>query len=249
MRTFIALVLVTIVLGLFGAAALGVARLEGHIADAQQQLATLQYDAAKDSLAEAAKYADHSRWVPFLGRDERQEIRARNAALQYWKKDYDTLVPAQAEPVAAVGDDNVELQLVVANAAYRMNQGKTKDKTATMKALEEAASGYLTVLKNNTWHTDAAYNYEYIVRLRDMVSKSKPAPPGKREDPDKLAAQKHTGVTMAGDLPEGRTVHGDPGAPPPNTDMTQFKMHIPVRPDERQGGSDAGQGKEKIRKG
>ena len=51
---------------------------------------------------------------------------------------------------------------------------------------------------------------------------------------------------MAGDLPEGRTVHGDPGAPPPNTDMTQFKMHIPVRPDERQGGSDAGQGKEKI---
>jgi hypothetical protein len=54
---------------------------------------------------------------------------------------------------------------------------------------------------------------------------------------------------MAGDLPEGRTVHGDPGAPPPNTDMTQFKMHIPVRPDERQGGSDAGQGKEKIRKG
>jgi hypothetical protein len=50
MRTFIALVLVTIVLGLFGAAALGVARLEGHIADAQQQLATLQYDAAKTVL-------------------------------------------------------------------------------------------------------------------------------------------------------------------------------------------------------
>jgi hypothetical protein len=54
---------------------------------------------------------------------------------------------------------------------------------------------------------------------------------------------------MAGDLPEGRTVHGDPGAPPPATDMTQFKMHIPIRPDERQGGSDAGQGKQKIRKG
>src|SRR4029079_19836707 len=101
MRTFIALVLVTIVLGLFGAAALGVARLEGHIADAQQELATLKYDAAKDSLAEAAKYADHSRWVPFLGRDERQEIRARNAALQSWKKDYATLGPAQAETGAA----------------------------------------------------------------------------------------------------------------------------------------------------
>ena len=52
------------------------------MADAQQQLATLQYDAAKDSLTQASEYADHSRWVPFLGRDERQEIRARNAALQ-----------------------------------------------------------------------------------------------------------------------------------------------------------------------
>jgi hypothetical protein len=54
---------------------------------------------------------------------------------------------------------------------------------------------------------------------------------------------------MAGDLPDGRTVHGDPGAPPPNTDMSQFKMHIPIRPEERQGGSDAGQGKQKVRKG
>jgi hypothetical protein len=79
------------------------------------------------------------------------------------------------------------------------------------------------------------------------LSKTKPVP-GKREDPAR-AIQKLTGVVMAGDLPEGRTVHGDPGAPPPNTDMTQFKMHIPVRPDERQGGSDAGQGKQKIRKG
>jgi type II secretory pathway pseudopilin PulG len=248
MRTFIALVLVTIVLGLFGAAALGVARLEGHMADAQQQLATLQYDAAKNSLTEATAYADHSRWVPFLGRDERQEIRARNAALQYWTKEYDVLVPAQAEPVAAVGDDNVELQLVVANAAYRLGQGRSKDKAATMKALEEAASGYLTVLKNNTWHTDAAYNYEYIVRLRDTISKSRPPSATRRQDPA-ATVPKNPGFVMAGDLPDGRTVHGDPGAPPPSTDMTQFKMHIPIRPDERQGGSDAGQGKQKIRKG
>ena len=38
----------------------------------------------KNSLADADAYADHARWVPLLGRDERQEIRARNAALQYW---------------------------------------------------------------------------------------------------------------------------------------------------------------------
>ena len=229
MRTFIVLVAVTIVLGVFGAASLGVARLEGHMADAQQRLATLQYESAKESLDEASQYADHARWVPWLGRDERQEIRARGAALQYWKKQYDELVPAQAEPVAAVGDDNVELQLVVANAAYRLGQGRSKDKTTTMKALEEAAAGYLTVLKNNTWHSDAAYNYEYIVRLRDELAKGKNPPQQPPSDNSEL---------------------GEGGAPTPETTKQGFEIYVPLQNDEKSpSGGDAGKASTKDRKG
>jgi type II secretory pathway pseudopilin PulG len=231
MRTFIALIVVTIVLGVFGLASLGVARLEGHMADAQQQLSTLQYDAAKQSLADAAEYADRARWVPFLGRDERQEIRARNAALQYWQKDFDTLVPAQAEPVAAVGDDNVELQLVVANAAYRLGQGRAKDRTTTMKSLEEAASGYLTVLKNNTWHTDAAYNYEYIVRLRDELAKGKQPPQPPKDQSEE-------------------SDNGESGAPSPATSSKGFQIYIPLEQGEKNpSGGEAGKAAPKERKG
>jgi hypothetical protein len=231
MRTFVALVLVTIALGAFGAAAMGVSKLEGHMADAQQQLATLQYDAAKDSLAAASEYADHARWVPFLGRDERQEIRARNAGLQYWKKEYDVLVPAAAEPVAAVGDDNVELQLVVANAAYRVGQGRSKDKAATMKALEEAAAGYLTVLKNNTWHTDAAYNYEYIVRLRDELAKGRQPPQPPKEQSEE-------------------SDNGESGAPSPATSSKGFQIYIPLEQGEKNpAGGEAGKAAPKERKG
>ena len=117
-----------------------------------------------------------------------------------------------------------------------------------LRRLDGAMKTYTELLKRDPDNVDAAYNFELMVRLRDAASKAKPAAPSKREDPAR-ALQKPTGVAMAGDLPEGRTVHGEPGAPPPNTDMTQFKMHIPVRPDERQGGSDAGQGQKKIRKG
>ena len=231
MRTFIALVVVTIALGTFGAACLGVASLEGHMADAQQRLATLQYDAAKDSLDEAAKYADHARWVPWLGRDDRQEIRARTAALQYWKKDYVELVPAQAEPVAAVGDDNVELQLVVANAAYRLGQGRSKDKAATMKALEEAAAGYLTVLKNNTWHTEAAFNYEYIVRLRDELAKGKQPPQPPKDQSEE-------------------SDNGESGAPSPATTSKGFQIYIPLEQGEKNpSGGEAGKAAPKERKG
>jgi hypothetical protein len=231
MRTFIALVVVTIALGVFGYASLGVARLEGHMADAQQRLATLQYDAAKDSLDQASQYADHARWVPWLGRDDRQEIRARSAALQYWKKQYDELVPAQAEPVAAVGDDNVELQLVVANAAYRLGQGRSRDKGTTMKALEEAAAGYLTVLKNNVWHTDAAYNYEYIIRLRDELAKGRnpPQPPKDQSE---------------------ESDNGESGAPSPATSSKGFQIYIPLEQGEKNpSGGEAGKAAPKERKG
>jgi hypothetical protein len=231
MRTFIALVVVAGALVIFGYASLGVARLEGHMADAQQRLATLQYDSAKESLAEASQYADQARWVPWLGRDERQEIRARNAALQYWKKEYDVLVPAQAEPVAAVGDDNVELQLVVANAAHRIGQGRSKDRAATMKALEEAASGYLTVLKNNTWHAEAAYNYEYIVRLRDELAKGKQPPQPPKDQSEE-------------------SDNGESGAPSPATSSKGFQIYIPLEQGEKNpSGGEAGKAAPKERKG
>ena len=77
MRATIAFAIVAVVLALFGFAFLGVARLEGHMADAGQRLSTLQYESAQESLAGAEQYADHSRFVPFLGTDARQEIRAR----------------------------------------------------------------------------------------------------------------------------------------------------------------------------
>jgi len=167
MRATIASAIVAVVLALLGFAFQGVARLEGHMADAGQRLSTLQYEAAQESLTGAEQDANHSRFVPFLGTDARQEIRARQAAVQHWQRQYDVVLPAGAEPVAAVDEENVELQLVVANSEFRVKQTEFKDKTSTVKALEEAAAGYLTVLKNNTWHPDAAYNYEYIIRLRD----------------------------------------------------------------------------------
>ena len=150
---------------------------------------------------------------------------------RYWKKDYDELVPAQAEPVAAVGDDNVELQLVVANAAYRLGQGRSKDKASTMKALEEAAAGYLTVLKNNTWHTEAAFNYEYIVRLRDELAKGKQPPQPPKDQTEE-------------------SDNGESGAPSPATTSKGFQIYIPLEQGEKNpSGGEAGKAAPKERKG
>jgi hypothetical protein len=230
MRSTIGFAITAIVLAAFGSAFLGVARLEGHMADAGQRLSTLEYAVAQESLTEAEQYANRARFVPWLGSDARQEIRARQAAIQYWQRQYAAVLPAGAEPVAAVDEENVELQLVVANSAFRVHQTQFKDKQSTVKALEETAAGYLTVLKNNTWHPDAAFNYEYIIRLRDAAAKgSQPPPPQKNEE---------------------ESDNGDQGAPTPATSQEGFQIYIPLEQGEKNPtGGEAGKASAKERKG
>jgi hypothetical protein len=218
-----------IVFVLVGVVALSAARLQRHMADAQEQISTLQYDKAGESLDAAEGYLEYARWVPLVGDESLKEVRARKAALQYWQGQYGAVLPAQAEPVAGVDESNVELQLVVANAAYRVGMSGAKERTAAVQALNEAAGGYMTVLKNDTWHEDAAHNYEYVVRLRDEVAKGRKPP---TEQPNQGA-----------DLGEG-------GAPTPATTMKGFEIYIPLEGNERTPATgEAGKGEAKKRKG
>jgi tetratricopeptide (TPR) repeat protein len=222
-------------------------RLQSRVADAHEELAMLRYNAADAEYGDIEASMGYVSRVPWVGDALLSDVRGDRATGDYWQARYDALAPKHDESGAAIEQQPNELVLA-ANAGFRTSQRESADRQASLRRLDAAIKTYTELLKKNPGDADAAYNFEYVVRLRDTLSKAKPAPAGKRQDPAK-AIQQLTGVVMAGDLPEGRTVHGDPGAPPPNTDMTQFKMHIPVRPDERQGGSDAGQGKEKIRKG
>ncbi len=172
----------------------------------------------------------YAQWVPRVGGDAVREVRARQAALQYWQGDFQKVLPAQAEPVAAVDESNVELQLVVANAAFRTgSRTASPSAAAALQALNEIANGYLTVLKNNTWHEEAAYNYEYVIRLRDEVAKGRRPP----------VEQPQQGMDL-----------GESGAPTEATSTKGFQIYVPLEGDEKSpAGGDAGKATEKDRKG
>lgn len=248
MRKLIGQAGLALVLVGLGFAAWTAGRLEQRVADAHEELALLHYQTLDAEYGEIESSMGLARRIPFVGDALVSDVREHRAAADYWQARYDAFEPQRDARGAAV-DQEPGVLVVAANANFRSGQREGTDRQAMLKRLDAALKSYTDVLKQNPGSSDAAYNYEFIVRLRDTVSKSKPPAPGqKREDPARTV-QKLTGIVMSGDLPEGRTVHGDPGNPPPGADMTQFKMHIPIRPDERQGGSDAGQGKEKIRKG
>jgi len=212
-----------------GIVALTASRLERQLADAQERASTQQYALAQESLNAADGYLRYAQWVPSVGDETVREVRARQAALQYWQGEFEKVLPAQAEPVAAVDESNVELQLVVANAAFRNGLKGVTERTAAVQVLNEAANGYLTVLKNNIWHEEAAYNYEYVIRLRDEIQKGRKPP----------SEQPQQGMDL-----------GESGAPSDATSTKGFQIYVPLQGDEKSPeGGDAGKATEKVRKG
>jgi hypothetical protein len=216
---------------------------EEGLADAHEALAVLRYDAADaryDALEDSAAFVPR---IPGLTDSLVRDLHGYRAAATYWRGRYDVM----AEPAdnGDSGSEDPAVMTFAANAGYRNSQQYAGEREALLRRLDAAVKTYADLVAKSPGDPDVAYNYEYIVRLRDTVSKTRPGP--RRRETVPLA--KSTAPVMAGDLPEGRTLHGTPGAPPPDTDMSQFKMHIPIRPEEREENEEAGEGGDKARKG
>ena len=202
-------------------------------------MATDRFDEAEQRLDDADTYASYVRWVPQLGARAQRDLATRRAALHYWKKDYASVLPRDTDPVGAVDNTNVDLQLVVANAAFRNAQRGITDKAVQLQALDEAIGSYMAVLKNDSWNADAAFNYEYVAKTRDMIAKGTPRLKPEKDPTDQLAM----------DLPPGTTVHGRHGAPPVTMSMEDFKTISPMRFDEREDQAQPGRGAVQKRRG
>jgi hypothetical protein len=88
--------------------------------------------------------------------------------------------------------------------------------------------GYGRVLDQSPASLDAAYNYEFVARLRNALS-----------------GGRASGLPE----PESRSMQGEEGEPPEGTRKSDFNVIVPLRPEERQEQLDPGSGAEFKRKG
>ena len=224
----------TVVLAVLGGVCLGASRLDRQMAHVQQTLLTSDYGAADASLQIVERYYQYASRVPWVGERPLSDVHARQAALNYWQRKYGALVPAgRTDPVADIAPDNVPLQLLVADAVYRDGQPRSKDRATTLQMLDSAIKAYRAVLNNARrpedapYAQEAAYNYEYVVRLRDEIVK------GRRRA---LPPQDNDG---------NFGLEGEPNDP---EFENEFKQYVPLEKEERENNA-PGQSAPPARKG
>ena len=214
---------------------------ERRLAEVHQQLALLRYADAMNEGEDVDASLGMTRRLPRVGDALANEVRDERALAQYWQSDYAAVEPKR-DASGMITETDPQLLLVGANAAFRASQHAT-DRAETLRRLDRVVKTYGDVLRTQS-SPDLAYNYEYVVRMRENLSRARQAP----LKADTRIAQKGEGAATS-DLPVGPTLHGYPGGPPKGTDMSQFKIVIPKRGEERKDNPEAGKGGAKIRKG
>lgn len=208
-------------------------RLQERTADAHRQLLTLEFDnplSEYDAIGEDLRYVGTLPGFARIG----DGLREQRATSSYWRNRYDELA-LKTSTTGEVTERDPVLLLLAANAAYR---GAKRDEAGPsgVQRLEGVMAQYADVLRKTEWQFDAAYNYEYVARRRDALIKSRAARNApKREEPPPP--------------PFPNTLHGRAGSVPPGTDMSEFKIVVPQRSDERREQPEAGKGGPKSRRG
>jgi hypothetical protein len=132
--------------------------------------------------------------------------------------------------------------LAVANAAYRDAQRDPATGPAAAQRLDGVLQAYASALKaTRNSNGDAAYNYEFVARVRDRVARAQ----GKAA----RITPPPAGIVMGGDLPAGPTIHGTPGAPPPDAKTEEFQTIMPMEYGDREAQPEATPGVKRERKG
>src|SRR6476661_1830028 len=146
MKSMVGGTILAVVLFVVAAACWNEAKVTRRVAEAHRRLATLHYD-AEDDIDSAVTVFNR---LPWPGGEGPSDVRRHRATVSYWMVRYDSL----AELPLATGQQAVNdpsLLLVAANAVFQQ---------------------YAEVLRKDPNAADAAFNYEFVSKMRDTLAKS-----------------------------------------------------------------------------
>jgi hypothetical protein len=216
MRRSAGIIVLVVVLALFGAVCLTAGLFERRMAIAQEDMAVLDFVDPEAEYANLEQDLDRYRWV---SSGPLKEIQRRRAMLQYWQSDYGDLIEVARGAAQSENEDAIdpEMQVLAANALYRVAQRGPQDRPTLLKNLDAAIRTYAEALRAGTDRPDVAFNYELAVRMRSEVGAGK---------------RRTLSTVKTDDTKTEPNMHGDPGEPPKDMKVDQFQIRIPMDPRE-----------------
>jgi hypothetical protein len=129
---------------------------------------------------------------------------------------------ANKNPTAATGEDektlSPALRFIRANARYRAIMGK-QSREQVIRDLGQSIRDYAKIIETDPTFTDAAFNYEFLVMLRDDIAGGRQSTPFR-----------HPGTQKS--LDRMKEIHGEQGAEPGAKVPQQMKVLVPKEGDE-----------------
>ena len=232
MRTVITRMLIAAVLAVAAWLSWSESKLAARVADAKQDVATLGHDHL-DALTPQSALSDY---LPGDRRRWSDEVRVAKSTVAYWLGRYGAVAADTND-----GKADADILLVAANAAYREAERDPAMGPAAAERLDGVLQAYASAMKASPRSVEAAYNYEFVARIRDQVARSPQGRIAKSPVP--------AGPVMGGDLPAGATIHGGAGAPPPDAKMEEIQTIAPMEYGDREAQPEATPGAKRERKG
>jgi hypothetical protein len=232
MKTVITRLIIAAVLALGAWLSWSEAKLTARVADAKERLATLDLQVDADLDAETPL----SDYLSIGPQPLSADIRRTRTTVAYWLGRYGEVAEE------ANGDLDAEVLLSAANAAFRSHEREGGAGAAQLLRLDSVLQAYVAVLKAAPRHMEAAYNYEYVSRVRDQMARSGGKPV--KDMPRAAAAPRRPG-----NLPAGPTIHGRPGGPPPDMKAEEMEVIAPMNYGDREAQPEATPGTRRERKG
>jgi hypothetical protein len=170
MRVIVRHVAISVSMGVISVVCLITALLEGDMAQGDKELSAANLAAADRYYSSALGRVSYFDRIPLMFSDARAEIVVNRAAIRYWQGDYVGLLADYPSLQSSMSDDDIRLGLVVAGSAYRVGQHRDVTSSEMLNSLDQAIGMYAQLLESDHRSYDAAFNYEFLIRLREALS-------------------------------------------------------------------------------
>lgn len=156
---------------------------QGDMALGDKELSAANLAAADSYYSSALARLSYFDRIPVIFSDTRTEIVANRAAIRYWQGDYAGLLAEYPTVQSLLSNDDLRLALVVAGSAYRVGQHRDVTSGEMLDSLDRAIGMYAQLLESEHQSYDAAFNYEFLIRLRKILSEGSEWVPRGPENP------------------------------------------------------------------